>query len=221
MCLRARSLFYVYSSSSSAQRELSAPACQKNTAACSNHHSTWIFEQRMLLNTLNYPPAYLDDTEHRFAMDGWNGNVLPFYLFLPFSSGRRPSAYHPSPSASKMRKSKLSVALRAKNNFRVSQKLLREITTTAHVFFLTRMARIFRNYHPAHLDSTEHRNAMGGWHGNLLPFYLFLPFSLSPQSVGPLLTTPPPLHRRCKTPNSLRLCVLEIISACPKNSCAK
>ena len=29
-------------------------------------------------------------------------------------------------------------------------------------FFLTRMARNFRNYHPAHLDTTEHRFAMGG-----------------------------------------------------------
>ena len=143
MCLRARSLFYVYSSSSSAQRELSAPACQKNTAACSNHHSTWIFEQRMLLNTLNYPPAYLDDTEHRFAMDGWNGNLLPFYLFLPFSSGRRPSDFISS-SASQMQNSKISAPLRAKNNFRVPQKLLREITTPAHVFFLTSNPQLLR-----------------------------------------------------------------------------
>ena len=40
---------------------------------------------------------------------------------------------------------------------------------------------------------------MDGWNGNLPP--------ISPQAVGPQLTTPTPLHRRCKTPKPLRLCV--------------
>ncbi len=54
-------------------------------------------------------------------------------------------------------------------------KGMRETTTTSHVFFLTRMTRIFRNCHPAHFDKTEHRDAMGGYHGSCHP-YLLLAF---------------------------------------------
>ncbi len=67
--------------------------------------------------------------------------------------------------------------------------------------FSTRKTRNFRNYRPAHFDSTDHRFAMGGCYGTCVRL---LPFSIPPQAVGPLC---PPLHRRCKTLNSLRLCV--------------
>ena len=65
-----------------------------------------------------------------------------------------------------------------------------------HGFVEQRMTRNFRNYRPAHFDSTDHRFAMGGWNGTCVRL---LPFSIPPQAVGPLC---PPLHRRCKTLNS-------------------
>ena len=83
-----------------------------------------------------------------------------------------------------------------------------EIPTTTHVF-LTRMARNFRNCHPAHLDTTDHRVAMGGCHGNLPSFSLFLPFSSGrrPSTYHPLL---------CIADAQLPpLCA----SACKKNTC--
>ena len=95
-----------------------------------------------------------------------------------------------------MRNSKLSAALRE------IIPTLRE-TTGPRMFFLTRMARNFRNCHPAHLDSTEHRVAMGGCHGTCCRF---LPFSIPPQAIGPLIPSPP-LHQRCAAPNPLRLCL--------------
>ena len=67
--------------------------------------------------------------------------------------------------------------------------------------FSTRKARNFRNCHSVHFDSTEHRFAMGGCHGTCVRL---LPFSIPPQAIGPLC---PPLHRRCATLISLRLCV--------------
>ncbi len=92
-----------------------------------------------------------------------------------------------------------------------------EIPTTTHVF-LTRMTRKSRNYHPAHFDRADYRYAMGGWNGNLPSFSLFLPFSLSPQAVGPLILFSP-LHLRCATPTSLRLCVQK--NTCVQKACVE
>ena len=91
-------------------------------------------------------------------------------------------------SASKMQNSKPSAVLRAKKHTCVPKACM-EISTTTHVF-LTRMARNFRNYHPAHLDKTDHRFAMGGCHGNLPSFSPFLPFSSGrrPSTYYPLLS---------------------------------
>ena len=64
-------------------------------------------------------------------------------------------------------------------------------------FFLTRITRMIRNCHPAHLDTTDHRFAMVGWNGKCLPFLysssgrrpsVFPIPPNSPQAVGPLIT---------------------------------
>ena len=105
------------------------------------------FLTRMARIFRNYHPAHLDTTEHRVAMGGWYGNLHAFTSILHYSSGHRPSDAILS-STSKMRSSQPSAALRAKNNFRVPPKILRQITTTSHVF-LTQMARNFRKCHPS------------------------------------------------------------------------
>ncbi len=93
--------------------------------------------------------------------------------------------------------SKISASLRApKKQFVLVHDMYR-----THGFVEQRMTRNFRNFHPAHFDSTDHRFAMGGCYGACVRL---LPFSIPPQAVGPLC---PPLHRRCSTPKSLRLCV--------------
>ncbi len=56
------------------------------------------------------------------------------------------------------------------------QKILRKIPPLACFLFNTD-GTDFRNYHPAHLDSTEHRVAMGGWYGNLHAFTSILHYS--------------------------------------------
>ena len=76
---------------------------------------------------------------------------------------------------------------------------------TSARLFSTRKTRKFRNYHPAHFDSTDHRFAMGGCYGTCVRL---LPFSIPPQAVGPMIPSSSlSLYRRRVTPKPLRLCV--------------
>ena len=100
---------------------------KKKSCVTRTHLLARFFLTRITRMIRNCHPAHLDTTDHRFAMVGWNGKCLPF---LYSSSGRRPSVFPIPPnspqavgplitqallSASKMRNSKSSAALRAKN----------------------------------------------------------------------------------------------------------
>ena len=98
-------------------------------------------------------------------------NLRAFTPILHSSSGRRPSL---SSSSSKLQNSKLSASLRAPKK----QSVLAHDTYRTHGFVEQRMTRNFRNYRPAHFDSTDHRFAMGGWNGTCVRL---LPFSIPPQ----------------------------------------
>ena len=65
-----------------------------------------------------------------------------------YSSGRRPSAYHPSPSASQMQNSKISAALRAKNHLRVIK------TPAYHIRHILRVKS--HSLHAIRLRRTRH-----------------------------------------------------------------
>ena len=112
-------------------------------------------EQRMTRNFRNFHPAHFDSTDHRFAMGGCYGTCV---RLLPFSIP--PQAVGPlcSPSSLKMQNSKLSASLRAPKK----QSVLAHDMYRTHGFVEQRMTRNFRNYRPAHFDSTDHRFAMGG-----------------------------------------------------------
>ena len=140
---------------------LCGSACQKNTCvpkACVEIPTTsHVFLTRMTRKFRNYHPAHFDRTEHRDAMAGYHGNSTPISLVICTQRSHRASLSRPNG----------------------------EGRGGATSFFLTRMARKFRKYHPAHFDTTEHRVAMGGYHGNLPSFSRFLPFSLSPFLLRP------------------------------------
>ncbi len=154
---------------------------QKNTCvakACVEIPTTsHVFLTRITRIFRNCHPAHLDKTDHRFAMGGYHGNSTPISLVICTQRSHRASLSRPNG----------------------------EGRGGATSFFLTRITRKFRNYHSAHFDKSDHRVAMGGCHGNLLPFSPILHSSSGHRpSAYPIPLLP---HRRCATLNSLRLCV--------------
>ena len=124
-------------------------------------------------------------------------NLRAFTPILHSSSGRRPSL---SSSSSKMQTPKSLRLCVPQKQFVLVHDMYR-----THGFVEQRMTRNFRNFHPAHFDSTDHRFAMGGWNGTCVRL---LPFSIPPQAVGPMIPSSSlSLYRRRVTPKPLRLCV--------------
>ena len=126
----------------------------------------------------------------------WADETEPACVYSHSPFLLRPSALSAPPSSSKMQTPKSLRLCVPQKQFVLVHDMYR-----THGFVEQRMTRNFRNFHPAHFDSTDHRFAMDGCYGACVRL---LPFFIPPQAVGPLCSPSSLKMQNSKLSASLR-----------------